>query len=37
MCDILYVSRYGEGLYILSGMIEAVTRGFTNEFQLQQV
>jgi len=30
-------TRYGEGLYILRRLLEAVTSGFTNEFQLQQL
>ncbi|KAL9985945.1 hypothetical protein ACROYT_G008402 [Oculina patagonica] len=30
-------TRYGEGLYILRSVLESVTGGFTNEFQLQQL
>ena len=30
-------TRYGEGLYILRSVLESVTRGFSNAFQLQQV
>ena len=29
--------RYGEGLYVLRRLLESVTKGFTNEFQLDQV
>lgn len=30
-------ARYGEGLNVLKRLLEDVTAGFTNEFQLQQV
>lgn len=32
-----FIRRYGESLYILRGVLDSVTSGFTNEFQLQQV
>lgn len=33
----LLEKRYGESLYILRNILESVTSGFTNEFQLQQL
>ncbi|PFX22374.1 Glutamyl aminopeptidase [Stylophora pistillata] len=33
----LLEERYGESLYILRGVLDSVTSGFTNEFQLQQL
>ncbi|XP_068711711.1 glutamyl aminopeptidase-like isoform X2 [Montipora foliosa] len=30
-------TRYGDGLYVLRGILEAITGGFTNEFQLKQL
>lgn len=32
-----FTQRYGESLYILRNILESVTSGFTNEFQLQQL